>query len=674
MDGNVSFAVGTQTDGLVIRDPEEVPVAKILDHISPAELERFENQDFFEEDERERLLPPRKHPGRPRKGDTLLPSINIVPIGEEISRQSLLPGGSISIKRKSGRPKGSRNKIKGSKFTSIARQIEPLKGSHKRGPYQKRADKLTSTKPSVFSEPSTAIRKPRGRPPLQKNFAIVVPSFNGPQPQELESTPSAESESDDISGHPKPQYSMITASGLGQPDTEDATSRDQSVDLVTSSKKRRLVSSNVSIDLSVDDHDDENDERSPHPTKRAKSLPETSPDPIADDSAALLRQFQARVYGPDHSAKGSSEPSPTLDDSTALLRQFHAHAHPPSLGSSSPDSLMGPTRRPLKTSQTQSIPSKALPVQELCPSRPPSSENLATLSVSSNTISRLPPRQSAKATPTKTTSPSKSFQRKVSLTPHYPPSTSFNHNRSLNGSAETRPPPSNFPASTHAPSQATNTKFTQSSRIMPSPPKKRKLSPVPRIAPSQSSQASTTSKIGFAGLPPAKDITDYFAPKATVAKPAPIKPPNPPTLQILDPEDSGSEDQLAREPSTDSVSSDIVVVRQNRITPIYPAAAAEAISQKPSDDHDQIVFDNSKDGRSEDDSSSNNDSPDDHDNTTHIPHPTPPIQSSTSPTKSQSSAEALNKAFEMEDDEDTGSNSDSNSDSLSSEVMIIRAG
>lgn len=677
MDGNISFVLGTQIDGVITRDVGEVPVAKILNHVSPAELERYENQDFFDEDERERLLPPKKPRGRPRFVDRIVPSFNIAPVNEETSReQSLLLEGPISMKRKVGRPKGSFNK-KDTKVTSTEPsvpskvQVGRPKGSHKRGPHEKKADKFTSTKPSFLSESSTFIKEARGQPPRQKNLSVVIPSFNGPQPQKLESTPGAETESDEVLGDPKPQYSMVIASGLGQSDTEEATSRDQSVELVSSSKKRRLVTSNAFIDL---DPDIDGDERSLPQTKRAKLLPETSPDPIANDSAALIRQFQARVYGPDHSAKGStiphqqSKPSSTLNDSTALFRQSQAHTRSSSHGSSSSDSLMGPTPRPLKPLPAQYVPNKPLPGEETLPQRPPPGDNLATIPASypNNciTASHFPRRQPVTTTPTKISSPSRSIQRKVSLTPHFPPGTSFSHNNSLDGSSKSTSQTSSSSASRHAPSQPANTIISQSSRIMPpSPPEKRKLSPELRSAPPHSSQASSTSKIGFTGPPREKAITDYFAPKAAVAETAPTETAHSPSLQLLGPENSESEDQLARESSHDSISSEIIVVRQNRVTPTNQAGTAEARPQEASsNDHDRIDLDSSEDDSSEDESE------DEHHGTNRVSNTVAPVRSTASPVKMPSSAENLNRTFEIEDDED----SDSDSDSESSEVMIVR--
>ena len=684
MDGNVSFVVGTQIDGVITPDTEEIPVAKILDHVSPAELERYENQDFFDEDERERLLPPKKPRGRPRRGDIVVPSFNIAPIGEETSReQSILPEASVSIKKKLGRPIGSYRKTV-SKFTSIQPSVpskvkigRPI-GSYKGGHYKK-VDKFTSTKPYVLSEPSIAVKKGPGRPSRQRNISVVIPSFNGPQPQELDSAPSAESESDQELSAPKPQYSMVAASGLGQSDTEDVTSRDLSVELVPSIKRRRLDT--AFMDLNSDPNGDEG---SPHPTKRARILLETSPDPIADDSAALLRQFQARVYGPDHSAKSStishhqSKPSPTLDHSSGLLRQHHANSRSSSLGSSSSDSLMGSNPRPLKPLPAQYVSSKPLPKEIVLPQQPPPKGNPAKAPApylkNSITVSRSPWYPPAKTMSTKSTSPPKSIPRKVSLTPHFPLSTSFSHGP-IDGLANSRPQSSLSSTSRHAPSQRSNTTFSQSSRIMPARPKKKKTSLIPRTAPSQSSQTSSKSKIGFAGLPQAKDITDYFAPQATVAKTTSIQAPHSPTLQLLGPEDSESEDQLARKSSSDSISSDVIFVRQNRDTSINKTATTEASPQKSSSSspsssntHEPIHLDSSEDDSSETDSSED-ESEDGHDSTTHISNTAAPIQPN-----AQSSVEALNKAFEIEDDEDSDSDSASKSDSLSSEVMIVRPG
>lgn len=756
VNGHISFVVGTQLDGVVTRDADEVPVAKILDHVSPAELERFENQDFFDEDERERLLPPRKPRGRPPKSGGIVPSFNIAPVGEETSReQSLLPDGSISLKKKVGRPKGWK---KGGKYTSADPSI-PAEGRianfFKRDPSDKKADRLTSKKQSLLAEASTGIKKARGRPPRQKNLSVVIPSFNGPQPQKFENIPDAESESDEMLLDPKPQYSMITASGLGQSDTEDMTSREQSIELVpaSSSKKRPLNTSSAFLDRNSISNA-YNDERSPHPSKRVKTLSETSPDPIADDSAALLRQFQARVYGPDDSAKSSTIPhrqsrtSLTLDDSAALLRQFHAHTHSSSSASSSSDSLMGPTPRPHKPSPAQLKPSNPLPGEPSVPQHPSPKKDSARNPTShlnkSITISNPSQRPPAKAPPNK--SVSSSTHRKVSLTPHFPPrSTSLSHNP-MNGSAESKPPSHLSSVSRPAPSQPIKTTFSRSSRTIPSPPKKKKQSPpTPRpSAPSQSSQASTSSKIGFAGIPPAKDLTDYFAPKTTTAKTLPIQRPHSPTSQLLGPNDSESEDQLARKSSSDSLGSEIVAIPRNRNPHPLNSQARQSTSDSlgseiiaiplnrdshpPDHQGRQSSFSDSlgseiiakplprnpnphphpptnpalttttttttiaaaiptlpppspQPNPTASSSSSSSSSASSNDDTIYITRPAAPVPASAHSTviQTQRSADALNKAFEIdeeeeEEEEESSSESESEDDSMGSEVMIVRPG
>lgn len=681
MDGNVSFVVGTQIDSVAVPDAEEVPVAKILDYVSPAELERYENQEFFEEDERERLLPPKKYPGRPRKGDLVAPSFTIIPIGDETPREgSLLPEGITSISKRPGRPKGSYGN-RGSEFISVESSVQssahigrPM-GSLKRGPKKTNAHNPKPAKLNVLSEGPTNIKRGRGRPPRQNKLAVVIPSFNGPQPQKLRSTPGLESESDEILHDPKPQYSMVAASGLDQLDSEDVTSRDQSVELVPTSKKRRLATRNTPIDISLDDNDDE---ASPHPTKRVKQLPETSPDPIADDSIALLRQFQARVYGPDPSSKAStiphrvSKPSSNPSHDTTPLAQCHGTARLSDLDSRSSDPLMGPTQRPLRPLPTQYVQSKPLSGEISFPQRAHQKNNPAKISKSylnnSITVSRFPQRELATATSTEQISPSKPIPRKVSLTPHFPPNTSFSHKKSMNGSTERRLQSSLSSSSRHARSQPADRTF---SRTMPSTPKKTKPSPESKSAPSQSSQTASISKIGFTGLPPAKDITDFFAPKPTVVESAPTRASNSPSLQLLVPEkDSGdseneseSEDQLAQRSSTDSISSEVIVVRQSSPTAVNQAVSAEATPQEPSSRHDYINLDFSENDSSQDESQ------DEHKGKTGVSNTTALIQSTTNPRKTESTAEVLSKAFEFEDDED----SDSGSDSLSSEVMVIRS-
>lgn len=654
-------------------------MARILDYVSAAELERFENQDFFDEDERERLLPPKKPRGRPRKGDGILPSFSVAPIGEETSReQSLLPDGSILVKKRRGRPKGS---------------------------FRKNAVNVTSTKPSVLSVPSNTIKKPRGRPPRQKNLSVVIPAFNGPQPQHLESTPGTQSEDDAMLENPKPQYSMMAASGLGQTDSEDLTSRDQSVELMPSLKKRRLNTENASIDSILDDHDDYRSSTQP---KRVKAFSDMSPDPIADDSMALLRQFQARVYGPDHFTKSSSIPH-RQGKLSLTNEEISFHTARSSLNSSSSDLLVDRIPSRLERLPKENVPLEPLPGEKKSQSPP---ANVSTQVFTSH----IPSHQRVDTSPIKSTSPSKSIRRKISLTPHFPPSLSSSRERNENGSvASSRSHPSVPPANRHIPPKPTKPTLSQPSSTQPSITKNRNPSPQPqrRNPPSQSFQASSsTSKLGFAGLPRAKHITDYFAPKPTPAasnRPPIAQPRHSPSSQLLGPTDSNnrdesdSEDQLARDPSpspspspsstthsdSDSISSEVVAVRlPNRTTTTLAPTTVQATrsQEEPSPNHHDPGHETDTDT----DSSEDEDDDDDGDDITSTA-PTPaanptaitPIVRSTYtttntavrvPTQS-SAAESLNRAFELDDDDDNDEAdgvSDTKSDSLNSEVMIIR--
>ena len=66
-NGHIVFITGTKFGGIINRDPQEVPLSEILDHVSIEELQRFENRDFLAEDIREENRPPPKSRGRPRR-------------------------------------------------------------------------------------------------------------------------------------------------------------------------------------------------------------------------------------------------------------------------------------------------------------------------------------------------------------------------------------------------------------------------------------------------------------------------------------------------------------------------------------------------------------------------------------------------------------------------------
>ena len=552
VDGNISFLLKTSLDDGITHDAEEVPLAKILDHVSPAELERFENKDFYDEDERERLLPPKKPRGRPRRDHILIPSFSVGPIGEG----AILPKVSVVIRRKPGRPKGSFKNKPGSE---------------------------TLTKVSLPTEPSTVIKRRRGRPPGQKNVSVVIPSFNGPQPQPLNGTSGAPSESDEIPDKPKPQYSMLTASGLGQSDNEDVTSRDQSVErLPLSSKKRGLEARTAFMSLDSDEND--NDEIASDRIKRARRFSETSPDPIADDSVALLRQFEAQIYGPNSSEKSSVIPH-RHGNPRASLNSSHTGSRPPP---------SDPPTRPIQQSLSQDVKPQPPPNGSSFAQHTPrhTSTNTPTAHLrKSPTVVNSSLSNPAQTTPTRPTSPPRVISRKVSLTPHFPPSTSFNQSKTTTSDSANDEPHLPTPsASRRLPPKQSDKTSTRPRHIDSQPPKKR--DPSPRVARSQSSQAPRSSKIGIANLSRTKSIKDYFAPMLTAPKPQlpPLLPSQPspsPTSQLLGAYEEDSEDQLARESSSSSSSanslhSEITATRPNHPQPHTTSIAAAASPQRMS--------------------------------------------------------------------------------------------
>ncbi|KAL9100793.1 MAG: hypothetical protein Q9163_003873 [Psora crenata] len=110
-NGGVVFALGTRFGGTVTRDKEDVPLSDIYHHITPAELQRFENTDYAEEHERERIrLLTLKPKGRPRNhalpnGVGHIQNPTNSPLGYTAFRAMATEG---EVKNKRGRPKGWR--------------------------------------------------------------------------------------------------------------------------------------------------------------------------------------------------------------------------------------------------------------------------------------------------------------------------------------------------------------------------------------------------------------------------------------------------------------------------------------------------------------------------------------------------------------------------------------
>ena len=177
--------MGTKRGYEVTRDTEDVPLAQVFDHVLPEELQRFENQNYADEDERERIrlltLKPR---GRPRKDPTNPSSSGKLPKGT--------PGGS------------AQGQIKSSGYSTF-RQLN-TDGKPRRG------------RPLGW-------RKGGGLP------NIPVPSFNGPQPTGARETPAAEETDESEKETPLDVqartgvYSMVAASGILSRASTGAASR-----------------------------------------------------------------------------------------------------------------------------------------------------------------------------------------------------------------------------------------------------------------------------------------------------------------------------------------------------------------------------------------------------------------------------------------------------------------
>jgi len=460
-------------------------------------LERFENEDFLAEDKREE---------------------------EQARLDALKPP-----KKKSGRPKKN-----------------PLG-----------FDNDTSREASTIPAPATTFKRPQGRP---RNFAVVIPSFNGPKPSQEkpatveESSARASSESSSAQSETNapsrvPAYSMMQASGLApiEESQDEATSREGNVsraeshDKLGPSPKRRRVSNGLSYA----------DTTSPlaqsHPTFNGSYPPQQE---------RVISQSQSQLSNPTSYGKEIDETSGSKDRSIdeledvdivvihdaeakreALLRQFlpTSTRESSAVSDSSSDSLMGAASSPLRimhanpSRPAQSSPTKATHSIPPRPFRktPPTATNFTT----STLMTVIPARPgltsyqdhhlaASSTSPAEVASPSKSNPRRMSMTPHFPHGVRHSPSKQLDGSINT------MPQSSISITKSSST--AQIKRITSSPParpNKRKASSEPGA---ESSSNVTTKAIKTSNsrnlVPPrisnSKDITAYFAPKPR-SNPAP---------------------------------------------------------------------------------------------------------------------------------------------------------
>ncbi|KAL2037061.1 hypothetical protein N7G274_010188 [Stereocaulon virgatum] len=450
-DGSITFALGTKNGDLVTRDANEVPLRDIFHHVTSAELERFENRDFVEADEREekeRLLkiPRKKAPRRPRK----------YPIPGLISGG---PASGLDNKRPRDRPR--ENVVSAPSFDRPRPTLEVLLPIG-----------LGSSTPAPASASSSAI----------------------------ESTPR------------RRQYSMIAASGLAPPATsEEETSREVSMsvtpDREAPSKRRKIGSSDtvhyrasistpvVRIPLSTRP---KASMVTPQPAQKSVAYGLTRPTEDLDSEAVDTIKPSSRTYD------GPQDQSPSLgaDEERKLLhRQSQTrpmrHSSPAS-SSSSEDSLTG-SNTVQRRSQHQALRAEQMQADALDRSFPAIGRPAASIA--------SPPLDSRVGDITIQASPqtpsNKSRPRKVSLTPHFPDGIIYDHHSSYN-STDTRPVSS---TSTH---NNNSSKPSQTHTY----PNKRKLSPEP-IAHTHSnprpSRIPTSNPLK--PLIPTNDITKFFRPR-----------------------------------------------------------------------------------------------------------------------------------------------------------------
>ena len=279
-NGGAIFTVGTKFAGTVTRETEDVPFSQIYDHVTPAELSRFENAGYEEEDEQERIriltMKPRGGPRKDAWAEDALPK----------TPKYKTPGlgsGAYSAFRREGEPK---------------RHSRPVRWR----------------KHPVPAAP--------GGP---------VPSFNGPQPTgEADTEPEASTREQtedlaekrlDFQGKTG-VYSMVSVSGLG-PRIPDSETEMDTLELTPAlideipdeprPKRRRLEQEDLSDSASF--------ETAPSPRQPRHS---GSDDNERND---LLYQFTASPKEPRPPGNQESERLNLLDPFAAKTHSKRARSH-----------------------------------------------------------------------------------------------------------------------------------------------------------------------------------------------------------------------------------------------------------------------------------------------------------------------------------------------------------
>ena len=480
--GAALFVLGTQTQDMVVRDTEDVPISEIFNHVTPEELHRFENEEYEKEAERERIrILTTKPRGRPKKQ----------PDGPNFGVANDAPGGA-----------------------PVSQQTLPLR---------------KSGYAALIDANANGPRK-RGRPKGWRKNAVsenaIVPSFNGPQPtgnvSVPETTPAASSHSEDaevgqsrsqsVDSESEPDetamdiqartgvFSMVAASRLVpiDPETEPEPSRDVSPLLTDdelasarSSPERIVVDSEMSADELAPSREDSEGEDSDVMFVDAPS--HVNADNEIDEREDLLRQFTA------HKAP---------DEREALLRQFAASKPPRGrshVSETTDSSRVSPVKTVQPAQQHLQQPHAVIHAPVHTPGRP-----LKRKSITPHFPSRIKRTASSKSR-SKSNTTSKSPKSPLGVRTTQPPSRSQRIPSNSRGRPPSKPRPNQSrPISSHLAPKSQNIPVRSSisqliSRINAKPEQpSRPARPISiSSAASSSSESDEDSEVSFSGVSPA---------------------------------------------------------------------------------------------------------------------------------------------------------------------------
>ena len=312
VNGQTVFIVGTKAGDIIHRDSQEVPLSKILDHVTPAELQRYENQDYLLEDAQEERRQLQKPRGRPRKG---------VELSKDASReQSTIPVVSHHGKASPGHP---------NKIAVVIPVFSPISKPGKIGA------------PTPFTPPKVIAQVP-ATPKVQSSISAGVLPFANPKFSVSESSGSR-TQFHSPKTTRRPQYSMVAASGLAPSDT----SSDENLSRNTSTSR-------------AESHDPISLDQEPFLKRRKLTPVRTVPNRASSPSRQLIEYSNGS--GSDSGSEGV-EPVDTIDmreedvERETLLRQFQPRI--PSDTASAAKIMTPPKTIPRRASITPCFPRMA---------------------------------------------------------------------------------------------------------------------------------------------------------------------------------------------------------------------------------------------------------------------------------------------------------------------------